>query len=739
MPTVTPALRAPLSLLALILGTGAISTLPAQTLSGSRAKIGQFEVPGLDFAKDGAWRKLASAVRTRRHAMLRSGNMAALNAGIAGSSVLQANFVLPVLPISFPNSGALFTASQYNGVLFGPGGNGVPYTTNSYYNQLSNGNVTIQGVVHEWIQADSADSFYEDGCNGIQININFPCVHGQARFVGLLFEILAKADDGVFDWSQFDEDHDGFVDFVTFLQADVDGACGPSNSNRHIWAHRFNLAGWTGSPYVTKTPWPGHAGQFIKVNDYIIQSAQGGSTACTPGQIMPIGIVTHETGHAFGLPDLYDVSQQTEGVGEWSLMGSGGYTQAYSPARYDAWSAAELGWVTVDTLSSSGTVNLGPVQTTDTIRYISVAGTDEYFYLENRANLESDTAQMNPAMGSRQKLPGLLIWHLDQGVIDAHGITQDNQVNAVTPHGVELVQADGLGNLDATDNTSNRGDPGDSYPGSTHNRRFSFTTNPAALSNGGTAVGWIIDSISDPDGQQRMHFRFTKHGATVVHSSPTNATIKVNGVALTNFTDIENAGDSLALDTNSPQVTNSGRSRLTFQNWTDGGAKAHVHLATGAAETITANFSVENRVLLQSLVGPGTVTASVGGTVTAGIFVAAGTPVTLTATPDSGQLFASWSGDTASTNPTLALPMNRGYNVTATFTGAVAVNFADATAEILGTPTLTTQQKTYLDQTGNNNGSFDLGDFLSLIHRTGGTMPPAVAKLMKATSTPKEH
>src|SRR5918994_2394 len=114
-------------------------------------------------------------------------------------------------------------------------------------------------------------------------------------------------------------DDDGVVDFVTFLQPEQDGACPDSP---HIWAHRFVVRAWNGgSPYLTRTPWIGHPGQFLKVDDYIMQSAVGGNTACHAASLMPIGTVAHETGHAFGLPDLYDTDvsnpKVTQGVGEW--------------------------------------------------------------------------------------------------------------------------------------------------------------------------------------------------------------------------------------------------------------------------------------------------------------------------------------------------------------------------------------------------------------------------------------
>ena len=173
--------------------------------------------------------------------------------------------------------------------------------------------------------------------------------------------------------------------------------------------------------FVTKTP--GSGGGFITIQDYTIQSGQGGNGACTAGQIMPIGTIAHETGHAFGLPDLYDTSNQTEGIGEWGLMGSGNYSRPYSPSRMGAWSLLELGWVKADTLSANQPVTLSPVSSSDSVSVVLIPGGNEYFILENRDSLESDTAQMNSAF-SRKKNPGLLIWHIDQNRINAGTLDQ---------------------------------------------------------------------------------------------------------------------------------------------------------------------------------------------------------------------------------------------------------------------------------------------------------------------------
>jgi hypothetical protein len=107
-------------------------------------------------------------------------------------------------------------------------------------------------------------------------------------------------------------------------------------------------------------------------------------------------------------------------------------------------------------------------------------------------------------------------------------------------------------------------------------------------------------------------------------------------------------------------------------------------------------------------------------------FVAAGTPVTLTATPNGGNSFTNWTGDTTSANTVMVLPMGRPYNVTANFTGAVAVTPDEATNAILLVSTLTGPQAAYLDAVGNNNGSYDLGDYLAYLKANAIVPAPGV-------------
>ena len=707
----------------------------------------------MDFSANGAWRKRVASIRATRHQFLRSGSIRSLNLSSAtafGGVKVTGHVVVPVIPIAFRNVAAPYTSAQLATQLFAAAPAGTPYSLKTYYEQLSGNSITLDGRVFPWIAADSADTYYEDGCNGIGVSTS--CAHGGTRLGELLLQALNAASNGsdaATVWAAFDNDgpdgiansgdDDGVVDFVTFVQADKDGACGTA----HIWAHRFVVAAYNGgSPYVTQTPWAGHPGQFIKVNDYTMQSAVGGPTACDGTQIMPIGTVAHETGHAFGLPDLYDTNtgSYSEGIGEWGLMGSGNYALPYSPSRMEAWSLLELGWVGVDSLSASGPVRLPPVTASHRVAYIGIPNTDEFFLLENRQDLESDSAQMNPALGSRAKRPGLLIWHIDQGQVDAHGFSGDNRVNAGPLHGVELIQADGLANLDqiSTFASSNRGDAGDSYPGSSNNRALALRSNPASVDNQQRYTGFVIDSIYQAVPHGDVIFRFTLKQPTLFTASPAGARIRVNGITGSSYTDVYLPNATADLSADSVQTAADGRSRFTFHAWSDGGALTHAYVAGTAVDTVTAAFTPEYRLLVQLINAlPGVVTLASpppGADLATGVFLTGGAPVTLTATAPSGTVFAGWGGDTTAASPVLVLPMGRPYTVSAKFVAQVAVDVTAAANTLLGTATLAPEQMTYLDARGNQNGTYDLGDFLAYVKFSGVSPSVGVMRQLLAGS-----
>lgn len=739
------------------------------------AVVGRFEVPGMDWGPDAAWRRRARMVREARAAMVRQGNFRALNAqgplfaraegpAAASAVAVTGTFHVPVVTIAFRDVDVPFPIQDFEDVLFGAAPpSGRAYTLKTFYEQASRNRISMFGRVFEPVRTDSTAEYYQQNCNGI--GVRTACADGGRRFGLMLLAVLdsiSSRPGGDTVWARFDNDgpdgipnsgdDDGEVDFVTFLQPVKDGACGGSPG---IWAHRWVIAGWNnGSKYVTRTPRANAPGQFITVNNYTIQSQVGGLTGCSaplppatpgPADIMPIGTVAHETGHAFGLPDLYDTDvtgSGTEGIGEWGLMGSGNYARAYSPAGFEAWSLNQLGWITVEPLPATRTVTTGPRQLSDTIFLARTGNPLEYLLIENRQAVHSDTAMLNPSNPSLptgnpacrsncRKVPGLLLWHIDEGLIAAR--RPQNRINTGSVQGVALLQADGLNQLRTRG--GNRGDYGDPFPGIAGNTAYTLRGNPAARINTGDYTGFIIDQIQQLAGGE-MRFRLLRRDPTLVRSLLPGASIEVNGQLWNRYEDVIPQGDQFTVSAPVEQLTVTGRTRARFLHWSNGGPRAQTITSGAVPDTLSASFSAEHRIqAVATGGGGGAVAASVAGDLTAGLFVAAGTAVTLTATPAAGAVFAGWRGDTTAAGTALVLPMAKPYDLEASFVTEVAVAVADATAEVLGTPRLTVPQKEFLDQVGNRNGFFDLGDYLALLTRSGQAVPPALSRVARRAAT----
>ena len=700
---------------------------------------GQWEVRGLDFRPNGGLRVQYRELAQQRRAMLAVQNVQGANAVQPVPGGFGSALNIPVFLIDFKNGTAPFPVADYSNVFFATAPADRPYSLRTYYQALSTGRFDITGDIHDWVTLSQDSSYYGAGCSGIF------CSTGMAHLWEGFTEALTKDSAGV-NWANYDSNNDGVVDFVVFVQPLTGAECLGSATN-HIWAHRYSLTGLaqsgfgaftTKGAFVTDTPWPGHAGQFITIDDYTVQSGQGGLTSCASGQLMPIGTVAHETGHTFGLPDLYDTDTNstttTEGIGSWGLMGSGNYTVPESPSFYDAWSRFYMGWANFDTVSTTATTTLGPVETSDTVLYVASTSPSEFYLIENRQPLMSDSGMVSGLLSTAaRKGPGLLVWHIDQSIINAG--MGSNTVNSQAAHGgnegVELLQADGLNQL-RTPGGGNRGDAGDPFPGTSGNRTLGYTTNPNLLLHSGALAGFKVDSIYQVSADGPVAFRFIKSAPWLVTSTQAafGGQVTVNGVTAVTYREVFGLGDSVHVSAADSQLVNSGRTRLTFptsgNRWSNGQTgKSFAVAAAGTPDTVNALFNAAHRVKVV-VSGLGTVSGPAGDTTAAGAFVAAGTPESLTATPKVNQTFTNWTGDTTTSNATVVLPMNRPYNITANFSGAVAVTVQQATAEILGTPTLTAQQKTYLDQIGNNDATYDLGDFLAFLKQQGVVASPAL-------------
>lgn len=312
-----------------------------------------------------------------------------------------------------------YTGPYYSNLLFNESNN---LSMNSFYIENSYGAFNISGEVggpDKWYTSSHPMSYYGRDGGGVDD------YYTQTYTLVCEAASLANAD---VDFSQYDADSNGYLDYVIVVHA----GCGQEDSigcdmPNPIWSVR-----WSGGNLC-----PGQTfdGKTIISGTILAEDS-------------PMGTFAHEMGHDFGnLPDLYDTDYSSEGIGDWGVMGSGswngpmGYDGQY-PSHFCAWSKYFMGWVSptvvssellgeqVDAVESSPDVYQIMIPLGDTPVNPSDGGEKEYFLVENRQGVGFDSY----IPGS-----GILIWHVD----DNQARISANSFNSYdSDRGVDLEESD---------------------------------------------------------------------------------------------------------------------------------------------------------------------------------------------------------------------------------------------------------------------------------------------------------
>jgi len=161
-----------------------------------------------------------------------------------------------------------------------------------------------------------------------------------------------------------------------------------------------------------------------------------------------------------------------------------------------------------------------------------------------------------------------------------------------------------------------------------------------------------------------------------------NGTVTGGGIACTNgssggCSSDETAGEDVTLTatpaaggsfTSWSGCTSSSGATCTVSMTGDRSVTANFSGGTGGGGGGPTTFPLSVSVIGNGTVSGGGLNCGVGGS-TCSANLAAGTAVTLTATPGSGQSFQSWGGACSGSSPTCALTMTAAHSVTATFSG----------------------------------------------------------------------
>lgn len=348
-----------------------------------------------------------------------------------------------IVLVEFTDQALSHTAQQFNDLFFSTGV--IPTgSVREFYTEVSNGTIDIQGQVVGPYTLPLTMAQYANGGSGI--GATAPNARTLARDAAL-------AADPAVNFAPYDNDGNGFVDAFVVVHAGP-GAEVTGNVNQ-IWSHKWVLAG--GALTLDTT----------KIFAYL-----------TVPEDARTGVCAHELGHLlFGWPDLYDTDGSSEGIGNWCLMAGGSWNGGgNTPAHPSAWCKVNQGWVSVVNPTTNGPAAISDVKDGHAVHRLWKDGSagSEYFLVENRQRNRFDA-----------QLPGdgLLIWHIDE-------TTADNTDES--HYRVALMQADGLRGLESS---TNRGDGGDPWPGSTSNAAFNNSSTPNSKSYAGVDTCVSITGI----------------------------------------------------------------------------------------------------------------------------------------------------------------------------------------------------------------------------------------------------
>ena len=361
------------------------------------------------------------------------------------------------LLIEFPEYPHSNEAKKINDALFGSPATGKPYESLArYYQRASYGQLDLScGTTLGWYKTDKKRSEIIQDDNGRESLIKEALLHFKAEG---------------HDFAQYDNDNDGFIDYFMVLWA------GPDNGWANFW--------WG---YQTEFSEPGFTldGKSLKAYSW--------QWECRPvGSKFNTRVVIHETGHALGLPDLYDYDESVGpdgGVGGADMMDA----NQFDLNCFFKWM---LDWLKPTVISSgTQTLALNPSGTSPDCVVVwpfleGGAIFSEFFMVQYRQNDGND----EPLPGQ-----GLWIWHIDASLEPSGwNFIFDN---SWAPHKiVRLMEADGLEQIEANGNF----EPGDLY---TEGKVFSPDTTPSSVRYDGRSSLVEVSGIAPSGSQISATFR----------------------------------------------------------------------------------------------------------------------------------------------------------------------------------------------------------------------------------------
>ena len=298
--------------------------------------------------------------------------------------------------------------------------------------------------------------------------------------VRMIYDACAALDSEV-DFSEYDQDGDGYVDNVFVFYAGYGEASYGSDDS--VWPHQWTLA----SGGLTLRLDGVYVNKYACSNELVKDNL---------GKPKPDGIGTfvHEFSHVLGLPDLY-VTTSAGGnwtPGQWNVLDQGPYNNdSRTPPTYSVYERYSLGWIEPTVIDGPESLQLNSILDSNEAFIIPTESENEFFLIENR--------QQN---GWDKYVPGhgMLVWHIDYN----QSIWKRNSVNSDERHcRVDIEEAIGKW-ANPNDYTSTKAYmqaiADYAFPGSKGVTSFTDATTPSMRTWSGVGLGLPITDITETDG-----------------------------------------------------------------------------------------------------------------------------------------------------------------------------------------------------------------------------------------------
>lgn len=277
-----------------------------------------------------------------------------------------------------------------------------------YFFDNSNGKMDYTNLVSSFYTAKKTRSYYTDE------NIRYPI-----RSIELITEALnAVKLKGEINFDDLSSDDSGNVYALNiFYAGNV-----VNKWSKGLWPH---------SHFFPKT-FRLKAGRFI--HDYQITNI---------GDELTLGTFCHENGHLIcDFPDLYDTDFDSNGIGQYCLMGYGGTFDKKNPSNVCAYLKYLAGWTNNEITFEGGTKSIELSSQNDF--FILKKNDTEYMIIEYRTTLDRD-----------KNLPedGLAVFHVDR-----LGNNKNQQMTQQLHYECSLIQADNRNDLENRVNYGGEGD-----------------------------------------------------------------------------------------------------------------------------------------------------------------------------------------------------------------------------------------------------------------------------------------